>query len=53
MGLIAWDTQKLKNMYYYSGGGEMGQRMAIMGAFNLYLDFINLYTTRLFGNRRD
>lgn len=55
MGLIAWDTQKLKNMYYAVGGGEMGQRMAVMGAFNLYLDFINLflYMLRFFGNRRD
>jgi FtsH-binding integral membrane protein len=55
MGLIAWDTQKLKNMYYSSGGGEMGQRMAVMGAFNLYLDFINLflYMLRFFGNRKD
>lgn len=55
MGLIAWDTQKLKNMYYATGGGEMGQRMAVMGAFNLYLDFINLflYMLRFFGNRRD
>ncbi len=43
MGLIAWDTQKLKNMYYMSGGGEMGQKLAVMGAFNLYLDFINLF----------
>ncbi|WPY00548.1 Bax inhibitor-1/YccA family protein [Candidatus Trichorickettsia mobilis] len=56
MGLIAWDTQKLKSMYYTSGGGELGQKMAIMGAFTLYLDFINLflYLIRFFGNvRRD
>ena len=54
MGLIAWDTQKLKTMYYNSGGGEMGQKMAIMGAFSLYLDFINLflYLLRFFGDRR-
>ena len=43
MGLIAWDTQKLKSMYYTSGGGELGQKMAIIGAFSLYLDFINLF----------
>lgn len=55
MGLIAWDTQKLKQIYYTSGGGEMGQRMAILGAFNLYLDFINLfiYLLRFFGVRRN
>ena len=54
MGLTAWDTQKLKSMYYSSGGGEMGQKMAILGAFTLYLDFINLflYLLRFFGNRR-
>lgn len=54
MGLIAWDTQRLKGMYYASGGGEMGQKVAIMGAFTLYLDFINLflYLLRFLGDRR-
>ncbi|NRB11405.1 MAG: Bax inhibitor-1/YccA family protein [Rickettsiaceae bacterium] len=54
MGLTAWDTQKLKAMYYHTGGGEAGQKMAIMGAFTLYLDFINLflYLLRFFGDRR-
>ncbi|PCJ29696.1 MAG: hypothetical protein COA94_00540 [Rickettsiales bacterium] len=54
IGLTAWDTQKLKAMYYASGGGEMGQKMAIRGAFTLYLDFINLflYLLRFFGDRR-
>jgi FtsH-binding integral membrane protein len=55
MGLIAWDTQKLKTIYYTSGGGELGQKMSIMGAFTLYLDFINLflYMIRFFGNKKD
>ncbi|RYE05871.1 MAG: Bax inhibitor-1/YccA family protein [Rickettsiaceae bacterium] len=55
IGLIAWDTQKLKAMYYSSGGGELGQKLSIMGAFTLYLDFINLflYALRFLGNRRD
>ncbi|MBY0533931.1 MAG: Bax inhibitor-1/YccA family protein [Rickettsiaceae bacterium] len=54
MGLTAWDTQKLKSMYYQSGGGEMGEKTAIMGAFTLYLDFINLflYMLRFFGDRK-
>ena len=54
MGLTAWDTQRLKAMYYASGGGEMGQKSAIMGAFTLYLDFVNLflYLLRFFGDRR-
>lgn len=55
IGLIAWDTQKLKAIYYSSGGGELGQKLSIMGAFQLYLDFINLflYAIRFLGNRRD
>jgi len=54
MGLTAWDTQKIKAMYHSSGGGEAGQKAAIMGAFTLYLDFINLFLfmLRFFGNRR-
>lgn len=54
MGLTAWDTQKLKTIYYSSGGEEMGQKMAVMGAFTLYLDFINLflYMLRFFGDRK-
>jgi len=55
MGLIAWDTQKIKSMYFAYGGGELGQKMSIMAAFVLYLDFINLflYLLRFFGNRRN
>ncbi|XVN42785.1 MAG: Bax inhibitor-1/YccA family protein [Candidatus Rickettsia vulgarisii] len=55
MGLTAWDTQKIKSMYFMYGGGEAGQKMSIMGAFTLYLDFINLFISllRFFGNRRD
>lgn len=55
MGLIAWDTQNLKAIYYSSGGGEYGQKMSIMGALKLYVNFINLFLSmlRFFGNRRD
>lgn len=55
VGLIAYDTQRLKEVYYSAGGGEMGQKMAIVGAFILYLDFINLflYLLRFMGNRRE
>jgi FtsH-binding integral membrane protein len=55
MGLIAWDTQKLKVIYYQAGGGEIGQKMAIAGALTLYMDFINLfiYMLRFFGDRRN
>lgn len=55
MGLTAWDTQKIKSMYFMYGGGEVGQKMSVMAAFTLYLDFINLflYLLRFLGNRRD
>jgi FtsH-binding integral membrane protein len=55
MGLIAWDTQKIKHMYFVHGGGEVGQKMSIMAAFSLYLDFLNLflYMLRFFGNKRN
>lgn len=55
MGLIAWDTQKIKSMYYMAENDEVGQKLSIMAAFTLYLDFINLflYLMRFLGNRRD
>ena len=43
-GLVAWDTQRLKNMYdQVSHSGELMARATIMGALSLYLDFINLF----------
>lgn len=55
-GLIAYDTQKIKSMYYEYGaqGGDSLKKSAIMGALSLYLDFINLFVMllRLFGERR-
>jgi FtsH-binding integral membrane protein len=55
-GLTAYDTQKIKQLYYYVGNGDtaaMG-KAAVMGAFSLYLDFYNmfLFLLRLMGNRR-
>jgi uncharacterized protein len=55
IGLTAYDTQKIKHMYYQaSGNSEMISKMAVMGALNLYMDFINLFLMmlRLFGDRR-
>lgn len=51
-GLTAYDTQKLRSLYAQHGG-ERGN-MAINGALQLYLDFINLFIMllRLFGQRR-
>lgn len=54
-GLTAYDTQKIKEMYYVGGGDQatMG-RLAIMGALSLYLDFINMFIMllQLLGDRR-
>jgi FtsH-binding integral membrane protein len=54
-GLTAWDTQKIKEMYYVGDDGTVAGRKAIMGALSLYLDFINLFLMllRLFGNRNE
>lgn len=45
-GLTAYDTQKIKNDYLAHAGamdGEWLAKSAIMGALNLYLDFINMF----------
>jgi FtsH-binding integral membrane protein len=55
-GLTAYDVQKLKRMgEVMATGTEAAQKMALMGALSLYLDFINLLLMllRLFGGRRD
>jgi FtsH-binding integral membrane protein len=54
VGLTAWDTQRIKSMFMEHGtADESGQKLALMGALMLYLDFINLfiYLLRLIGNR--
>jgi FtsH-binding integral membrane protein len=55
-GLTAYDTQKIKNLYYQVGGNDAAVvgKVAVMGALNLYLDFYNmfLFLLRLMGNRR-
>jgi uncharacterized protein len=54
-GLTAWDTQKIKEMYWEADGQEVASKKAIMGALTLYLDFINLFMFMLqfLGVRRD
>ena len=54
VGLTAYDTQKIKNMYVAGDSGEITGKKAVMGALTLYLDFINLFIMllRLFGQRR-
>jgi len=55
VGLTAYDTQKLKALYYQVGQSDMRGKVVVMGALNLYLDFINLFMMllRLFGDRRN
>jgi FtsH-binding integral membrane protein len=54
VGLTAYDTQKIKDMYSVQDDGTIAGRKAVMGALSLYLDFINLFLMllRLFGDRR-
>lgn len=55
VGLTAWDSQKIKRMLLQApDAGETAQKMALLGALTLYLDFINLflYMLRIFGSRR-
>jgi FtsH-binding integral membrane protein len=52
-GLTAYDTQKIKEMYFEGDDVLVAGRKAIMGALSLYLDFLNLFTFLLsfLGNR--
>lgn len=54
-GLTAYDVQKIKELYNYAPNNESLSKYAVFGAFNLYLDFINLFThlLRFIGDRRD
>ena len=54
VGLTAYDTQAIKNMYYASDSDSISGKKALMGALRLYLDFINLFILllQLFGQRR-
>ncbi|WP_374656013.1 Bax inhibitor-1 family protein [Dongia sp.] len=53
-GLTAYDTQKIKEMYWDADGAEVATKKAVLGAFTLYLDFINLFLMllRFLGDRR-
>jgi len=54
VGLTAWDTQKIKMMLLQApDAGEASQKIALLGALTLYLDFINLFIhlLRIFGRR--
>jgi FtsH-binding integral membrane protein len=53
-GLTAYDTQKLRDMYYQVAGTDFAGKAVVMGALNLYLDFINMFQFLLMfmGDRR-
>ena len=57
VGLTAYDAQKIKNQINEFGTeiSESTMKLALMGALELYLDFINLmiYILRIVGSRRD
>jgi len=56
VGLTAYDSQKIKQMLMMAPDAGVGaQKLALLGALSLYLDFINLflYLLRIFGARRD
>ena len=56
VGLTAWDTQKIKLMLADADYMDEGaQKLALLGALTLYLDFVNLflYLLRIFGGKKD
>lgn len=54
VGLTAYDTQRIKNIYLESDDSVVAGKKTIMGALTLYLDFLNLFILllQLTGNRR-
>jgi FtsH-binding integral membrane protein len=54
-GLTAWDTQRLKDTYGETYGTEMQDKVAIMGALSLYLNFVNIFQAlvSLFGDKNE
>jgi len=56
VGLTAWDSQKIKMMLQTQYDmSEGAQKLALIGALTLYLDFINLflYLLRIFGSNKE
>jgi FtsH-binding integral membrane protein len=55
IGLTAYDTQQIKRMSQQAHDDTTAQRLAIIGALKLYLDFINLFVLllRIFGSPRE
>lgn len=53
-GLTAYDTQRIKSVYFEVAGSDMIGKSVIMGALTLYLDFVNMFTflLQITGDRR-
>lgn len=53
-GLTAYDSQKIKMMYFSADSASVMQKKAIFGALNLYIDFLNIFISllHLFGDRK-
>jgi uncharacterized protein len=54
VGLTAWDTQRIKELYFEGDTRETAGKKAVMGAVSLYLDFVNIFMLllHLLGDRR-
>ncbi|QAY76559.1 Bax inhibitor-1/YccA family protein [Sphingosinicella sp. BN140058] len=54
-GLTAWDTQQAKSMYVAYAGTSHAEKLGVMGALSLYLNFVNLFQLLLtfFGQREE
>jgi FtsH-binding integral membrane protein len=55
VGLTAWDTQTIKEQYADNFGLESKQKLAVIGAFSLYLNLVNMFQLLLnfVGERRE
>lgn len=55
IGITAYDTQRLMRIAIHDDGSENFQKMSIIGALELYLDFINIFLKMLalFGKRKN
>ena len=53
-GLTAYDTQRIKSMYFAVQGSSFATKSVVMGALQLYIDFVNmfLFLLRFMGDRR-
>src|SRR3546814_18143723 len=53
-GITAYDTQKMKSMYFYVCGSDFVRKSVIMGELTLYLQFVNMFILflNLFGGRK-